>query len=176
MTNIRPAQPNDFDAIYAIWLEGIVHSFAGFDYPADLREQFHNNFATCRPPFGFWVAETVGEVVGWQSLLPCTSNPLKRHLLAESSTYVAVGTQTRGMGYALLRHALAEAGERGLQFVFGYVLAGNVRMAKLVHRCGFVLASNALTPQLPPFHSAKDLWIHTTGPVSRGATVPSIQI
>ena len=171
--NIRPALLPDFEAIYAIWLEGIAHSFAGFDYPADLHEQFHHNFAACRPPFGFWVAETDGKVVGWQSLLPCTSNPMKRHLLAESSTYVASGKQTRGVGEALLRHALAQAGPMGLQFVFGYVLAGNERMAKLVQRCGFALASDALTPRLPPFQSPKDLWIYTTGPISYDVVPPT---
>ena len=80
---IRPALPADFAPIYAIWLAGIAHSFAGFAHPADLREQFEHNFSSCRPPFGFWVAEEAGQVLGFQSLLPCTSNPLKRHLLAK---------------------------------------------------------------------------------------------
>ena len=60
---IRPATPADFNAIYAIWLEGIAHSFAGFAHPADLREQFEHTFTSCRLPFGFWVAEEAGQAV-----------------------------------------------------------------------------------------------------------------
>lgn len=30
---IRPAHPADFEAIYAIWLAGIAHSFACFARP-----------------------------------------------------------------------------------------------------------------------------------------------
>ena len=67
---IRPAQPADFEAIYAIWLAGIAHSFAGFAHPADLREQFEHTFTSCRLPFGFWVAEEAGLVLGCCSCKP----------------------------------------------------------------------------------------------------------
>ena len=138
-----------------------------------MREQFEHNFTGCRPPFGFWVVEEAGLVLGWQSLLPCTSNPLKRHLLAESSTYVAADTRHRGLGERLLRWALAEAGPGGLQFVLGWVLAGNEPMRRLVSRCGLEPANNTNTfaPQRPPLTSAKELWVYTvpaTTPPSAG--------
>jgi L-amino acid N-acyltransferase YncA len=164
MTTIRLATSADLEAIYTIWLDGIMHSFEGFEYPVDLREQFYHNFTGCFSPFAFWVAEAEGQVVGWQSLLPCTSNPLKRKLLAESSTYVTPKMQGGGTGELLLRSALQDAGRRGLQFVYGYVRHGNARLAKLVEQCGFVLTSNSLTPLVPPFASAKDLWIYTVCP------------
>ena len=140
-------------------LQAAEHS--GFAHPADLREQFEHNFTSCRPPFGFWVAEEAGQVLGFQSLLPCTSNPLKRHLLAESSTYVAAGEQDRGVGEPLLRRALAEAQTNGLQFVLGYVLAANERVVNMVERCGFASGTNLLIPQQPPFDTTKRLWVYT---------------
>ncbi|MDO7886646.1 GNAT family N-acetyltransferase [Hymenobacter cheonanensis] len=158
---IRPAAPVDFEAIYAIWLEGIAHSFAGFAHPPDLREQFHHNFATCQPPFGFWVAEEAGQVLGWQSLLPCTSNPLKRYLLAESSTYVAADVQLKGLGESLLRKALNEAGMREIQFVIGWVRTNNSGIAKMVARCGFVLTQPGFVPQVPPLTHVSNLWVYT---------------
>lgn len=167
---IRPATPADFNAIYAIWLEGIAHSFAGFAHPVDLREQFEHTFTSCRLPFGFWVAEEAGLVLGWQSLLPCTGNPLKRQLLAESSTYVAGGTRSKGVGEALLRRALAEAEARELQFVLGWVLAGNEPMRVLTRRCGFEPSSNTFTPQVPPLTSAKELWVYTV-PATLSTTI-----
>ena len=170
--SIRPAAPADFEAIYAIWLAGIEHSFAGFPHPPDLREQFHHNFATCQPPFGFWVAEEAGEVVGWQSLLPCTCNPLKRHLMAESSTYVAAGARGQGVAKPLLRHALAEARGLQLQFVLGYVLAGNVRVASLVKAVGFEVSLNTLIPQVPPYTEAKELWVYTVKDMSDNKLPP----
>lgn len=164
---VRLATPADFEAIYAIWLEGIARSFAGFERPADLREQFYQNFAACCPPFAFWVAEREGQVVGWQSLLPCTSNPLKRKLLAESSTYVASNWQGCGAGELLLRWALQDAAGRGLQFVHGYVRHGSARLARLVQECGFVLVCNFLTPLMPPYKPTKDLWIYTVPPAEQ---------
>ena len=166
MPAIRRSSPADFDAIYAIWLDGLVHSFAGFDYPADLREQFHHNFVTCRTPFGFWVAETAGNVVGWQSLLPCTSNPMKRHLLAESSTYIAPGSQSNGAGEALLRAALAWAGTAGLQFVLAYTLVSNTAVGRLYERCGFVPAGQLPPPHSPPLYGPKVFWSYAIEPVA----------
>ncbi|MFC6223778.1 GNAT family N-acetyltransferase [Hymenobacter artigasi] len=162
---IRPALPTDFDAIYAIWLDGIVHSFAEFDRPADLQEQFHDNFTTCRPPFGFWVAEVAGNVVGWQSLLPCTSNPMKRHLLAESSTYRALGSHSNGAGEALLRAALAWAGPAGLQFVLAYTLESNTAVGRLYERCGFVPTGQLPPPHSPPLYGPKIFWSFAIEPV-----------
>ena len=167
---IRPAIPADFEAIYAIWLAGIAHSFAGFAHPPDLREQFHHNFTTCQPPFSFWVAEDAKDILGWQSLLPCTSNPLKRHLLAESSTYVASGIQNNGLGESLLRWALTEAEVRDLQFVLGWILAGNERMRALVRRCHFEPSGGTFTAQVPPLTSAKELWVYTV-PANQSVTI-----
>ena len=165
MIAIRLATSADFDTIYATWLDGITHSFAGFEHPADLREQFYHNFASSHSPFAFWVAEVEGQVIGWQSLLPCTSNPLKRKLLAESSTYVTPKMQGSGAGELLLRWVLQDAGRRGLQFVHGYVRHGNTRLAKLVEQCGFVLVSDSITPRIPPLTPVKDSWIYTVCPV-----------
>ena len=170
---IRPAMNADFEAVYAIWLDGLVHSFAGFDYPANLREQFHQNFATCQPPFGFWVAEAAGKVVGWQSLLPCTSNPMKRHLLAESSTYIAPGSQLNGIGEALLRTALAWAGSAGLQFVLAYTLVSNTAVGRLYERCGFVPAGQLPRPHSPPLYGPKVFWSYAIRPVA--AVEPPLQ-
>lgn len=167
---IRPAIPADFEGIYAIWLAGVAHSFAGFAHPPDLREQFHHNFTTCQPPFGFWVAEDAKDILGWQSLLPCTSNPLKRHLLAESSTYVAADMQLKGLGESLLRQALTEAGMRGLQFVLGWVRTNNKGIAKMVARCGFVPTKHGLTPQVPPLTPANELWMYTV-PANQSVTI-----
>ena len=174
--SIRPAAPADFEAIYAIWLAGIEHSFAGFPHPPDLSQQFHHNFATCQPPFGFWVAEEAGEVVGWQSLLPCTCNPLKRHLMAESSTYVAAGARGRGVAKLLLSYVLAEAQKLQLQFVLGYVSAGNVRMASIVKAVGFELGLSPIIPEVPPYTEAKDLWIYTVKYMAYNTLPPPPQL
>lgn len=162
---IRPATPADFNAIYAIWLEGIAHSFAGFAHPADLREQFHHNFISCHPPFGFWVAEEDELVLGWQSLLPCTSNPLKRHLLAESSTYLGDGGRGRGVGELLLRRALAEARDSGLRFVVAYTLVENTRVGELYARCGFQANGRMTAAELADFYADRLLWLYAV-PVS----------
>ncbi|MGI4875551.1 MAG: GNAT family N-acetyltransferase [Janthinobacterium lividum] len=170
---IRPALPADFEPVYAIWLAGIAHSFAGFAHPADLWAQFEHNFSSCRPPFGFWVAEEAGQVLGWQSLLPCTSNPLKRQLLAEASTYVAASGQGRGVGEPLLRRALAEAAQSGLRFVLAYTLAENARVGQLYERCGF-RASGRLTATEPAdFYAERLLWLYAVPVDSSAPRIPA---
>jgi L-amino acid N-acyltransferase YncA len=160
MPIVRPASPADFEAIYTIWLEGIAHSFAGFQHPADLREQFHHNFATSHLPFGFWVAEVAGQVVGWQSLLPCTTNPLKRHLMAEASTYVTVSGQGIGVGEALLRRGQAEASLRHLRFVLAYTLTENARARHLYERCGFQPTGQLTASEPDTFYADRLLWLY----------------
>ena len=157
---IRAAIPADVGAIYAIWLEGIEKSFAGFAHPSDLREQFHHNFAACRAPFGFWVAEGAGQLLGWQSLLPCTSNPLKRNMLAEASTYVTAADRSTGVGHALLQRAQAEASAHGLRFILAYTMTANTRVGQLYQRCGFQPSGRLTTSEPDTFYAERLLWFY----------------
>ena len=142
---IRPALPADFAPIYAIWLAGIAHSFAGFAHPADLREQFEHNFTGCRPPFGFWVAEEAGQVLGWCSILPAFSHPLKRNTEAEVSTYVGIDTQKHGIGTGLMQAVFTELEGTGIECVWGFAKSDNQRSIRMCEKAGMRVCGNSTT-------------------------------
>jgi L-amino acid N-acyltransferase YncA len=136
---IRSATEADLPRVIAVWRAGAgVALGRKVEAPseAELLGHFRYRLSAATPPFGFWVYETdAGEVVGWQSLMPFENNPLERATIAESSTYVARDWARSGVGEALLRHAMVAAEDRGLTYVFGFVV--NEASVRLVEKCGW---------------------------------------
>jgi L-amino acid N-acyltransferase YncA len=105
------------------------------DDARDYRESFAEKIASQTTEFKIWVAESVqSSILGWQSLLPTQNNPAIRPFVAESSTYVAVDNEYKGVGTAIMRHALKQAERSRLQRVVGFVLASNLPMLRLFIR------------------------------------------
>lgn len=61
--------------------------------------------------------------------------------LAEVAFTVHDEFQCRGIGTWLLKRLMEVARERGVKGFVGYVLAGNVRMLNVFHRCGAPVVS-----------------------------------
>lgn len=134
---IRLAEDYDFDAIYAIWQEGI-HSSSNINME-EMRAKFHENFALRNGIYNYWVAANIdGEILGWQSLIKFSNNPLRENLHAESSTYIAKNARALGLGYLLVEHVIKEAEKTKLECIFAFIAKTNQAAAKIGKDLGFL--------------------------------------
>lgn len=138
--NIRLALEEDFETIYAIWLEGIENSFdrKAADEQA-VRQKFRSNFQERQGIFNYWVA--VGarqDILGWQSLIRYSNNPFRQNTYAESSTYIAKQARASGVGKLLLEHMLREAEKSELEYVVGFVSLTNAAARKITEETGWI--------------------------------------
>ncbi len=103
---ILPLRPEHWEAVRAIFLEGLATGDATFEEDCpDWVEWDASHLAFCR-----FVALSHGEVVGWAALTPVSERCVYAGV-AEVSVYVAAGARGIGVGSALLA-ALVEASER----------------------------------------------------------------
>ena len=124
--------PQDWDAVCAIYLEGIATRNATFEQSApDWQAWDRGHLQCCR-----LVARIGGEVLGWTALTPVSSRQVYAGV-AEFSIYVAERARGRGLGTALLK-ALIEASEReGIWTLQSGIFPENTASVALHHRCGF---------------------------------------
>ena len=136
MTIYRQAIDSDFEKLFVIWLQGIKSTFKDVTKPDDLKEQFHSVFKE-RKEHEYWVAELAGEVLGFQSFLPLSKNPLKQEYMVESSTYMNKGFLNKGIGVKLLTYTLSELQKTNIQSVAAFVISTNISVIKLAENLGF---------------------------------------
>lgn len=132
----RKAIETDLEKIFEIWLTGIESTFAGVEKPADLKQQFYSNFSE-RKDYEFWVAELEDIVIGFQSFLPLSKNPMKTEYMVESSTYIDVGFINIGIGYKLLVYALTELKTTKVHSVIAFIAATNFTTIKIAEKLDF---------------------------------------
>lgn len=131
---IRPADPADDDAIWAILKPAIE---AGDSFTADPRGGRAGAFAYWRPEGAAnFVAELDGRVVG-TSYLRSNQTGGGAHV-ANAGYCTAPEAQGRGVARALLDHSLAEARRRGFRAMqYNFVVATNTRAIDTWTRAGF---------------------------------------
>jgi len=124
--------PQDWDAVRAIYLEGIATRNATFEQSApDWEAWDQGHLPCCR-----LVARIGGEVLGWTALSPVSSRQVYAGV-AEFSIYVAEHARGRGIGTALLK-ALVDASEReGVWMLQSGVFPENNASLELCRRFGF---------------------------------------
>jgi phosphinothricin acetyltransferase len=144
---IRLAVDDDFEAIFAIWLEGISNSFDTKQFDKEhLKTKFLSNFSQRQGIFNFWVAvDSAGVIWGWQSLIKNSNNPFRENAWAESSTYISKNNRLKGLGTQLLDYAIKEAEKSSLEYVFGFVATTNDAAKKITQETGWIEVG-----QIPP--------------------------
>ncbi len=129
---IEPMIPADWEAVRAIYLEGIATGHATFETDCPGWETWD----AARLRAGRLVARAGDRVVGWAALSPVSARPAYAGV-AEVSLYVAASARGRGVGTALLR-ALVEASERaGIWTLQGSIFPENAASLALVAAAGF---------------------------------------
>jgi L-amino acid N-acyltransferase YncA len=137
---IRIASLDDLPAIVGIYNEAVEQRFATADLqPVSIdqrRAWFDEHDPSTLPIFVF---DDDGLVRGWCSLSSYRSGREAVRGTAETSYYVGRDSQRRGIGSALVQHAVRESPGLGKHVLFAILLERNQGSIRLMTRCGFEL-------------------------------------
>jgi phosphinothricin acetyltransferase len=124
--------PQDWNAVRAIYIEGIATGHATFEISAPEWENWDaEHLKSCR-----FVARLGSEVLGWAALSPVSGRCVYAGV-AEVSVYVAERARCRKIGWSLL-DALVTASEReGIWTLQAGIFPENVASTALHQRAGF---------------------------------------
>jgi phosphinothricin acetyltransferase len=134
---IRIATENDLPQVVAIYNASIPGRMATADtdpVTIESRRTWFSEFDPVRRPL--WVCESEGRIAGWLSLRSFYGRPAY-HATVETGVYCAPETQRRGIGLALLQHAVAAAPALGIRTMLGFIFGHNEPSLRLFERCGF---------------------------------------
>ena len=138
---IRDATEDDLPAILAIYNHVIATSNAVYTETAATLDERRAWFAARRAAdFPVLVADDAG-IVGFASFGDFRPWP-GYALTVEHSVYVREGAHRRGIGTALVRRLVAEAGRRGKHVMIGGVDGANVASIAMHRKLGFTEAGS----------------------------------
>ena len=129
---VRPLLPDDYDAVAAIFTEGIATGLATFETKVSSWAEWD---AAHLPEHRF-VAELDGEVLGWCAVVPYSRRTVYRGV-GEESVYVAERARGRGVGRALLEAVVESASTGGLWTLQAGIFPENEASLELHRRLGF---------------------------------------
>lgn len=135
---IRLAQPDDLPAIVDIYNQSIPSQQSTGD-TQPLRVEDRKTWFAEHSPDGhpIFVAEVNEQVAGWCSLSPYRPGRAALRFTAEISYYIALSQHRRGLGTALVEHALAACPALEIRHLFAIVLEGNQASLGLLEKMGF---------------------------------------
>ena len=129
---------NDLPAIVDIYNQSIPSKQSTGDTQPVRVEDRVTWFAEHHPEqHPIFVAEVDGQVAGWCSLSPYRPGRAALRFTAEISYYISSAFHRRGIGAALVEHALAACPALQIRHLFAIVLEGNQASLKLLEKMGF---------------------------------------
>jgi L-amino acid N-acyltransferase YncA len=132
IVSVMPLAAEHWNAVRAIYLEGISTGDATFEKTVPDWEQWdQNHLRSCRI-----VAVSEGEVVGWAALSPVSGRCVYAGV-AEISVYVAERARRRRVGLALLKRLVAESEHEGVWMLQAGIFPENTASIELHKREGF---------------------------------------
>jgi len=105
---IEPMAQADWEAVSAIYLEGIKSGSATFESELPGWEKWDSGHVSCCR----LVARMAGQVIGWAAISPVSARAAYRGV-AEVSIYVSNQAKRQGVGQALLRALIDETEKNG---------------------------------------------------------------
>lgn len=127
-----PLTRDDWDAVRAIYLEGIATGNATFEKSAPDWEQWNaGHLPTCR-----LVARAGGETLGWAALSPVSGRCVYGGV-AEVSVYVAERARGRGVGFRLLSALVAGSETNRIWTLQAGIFPENQASIAIHHKAGF---------------------------------------
>ena len=137
MTVVRPAVPDDVDAIAAIYAREVLVGFATFDLEPPPRQRWVDKLDGTTVGEHLLVAESGdGAVDGYASSSSYRPRPAYGHT-RETSVYVAPTAQGRGVGRRLYDELLARLRADGMHLALAGVALPNPASVALHEACGF---------------------------------------
>jgi L-amino acid N-acyltransferase YncA len=156
MLKIRPAEPRDSEAIWAI-LEPVVRGGEAYALPRDMSraDAIAYWFVNSQEVF---VAESDGQVIGTYYLRP---NQLGGGSHVANCGYMtAVTASGKGVATAMCSHSLEHAAERGFRAMqFNFVVSTNDSAVRLWQRFNFDIVGRVPGAFLHPVHGYVDAYV-----------------
>ena len=128
---IRDLRPDDWQAVRAIYEEGIRGGNATFETEAPSWEHWDAAHPELR-----LVAERDGSVVGWAALSPASARHCYRGV-GDVSVYVAEEARGAGLGRTLLAELVERSEQAGYWTLTAGVFPENEASIRLHNACGF---------------------------------------
>lgn len=130
--SIKPMQAADWEAVRAIYLEGMATRNATFETAAPQWEKWDATHL----PFARLVARAGATVMGWAAL-SAVSDRCCYAGVAELSIYVGAVHAGQGIGTALARAAIEESERNSVWTLQAGIFPENQASLALVKKCGF---------------------------------------
>jgi L-amino acid N-acyltransferase YncA len=129
---VTAIQPEDWDAIRAIYLEGIATGNATFQQTAPDWNQWNGAHLTCCR----LAARSETGVLGWAALSAVSRRPVYAGV-AEVSVYVAESARGQGVGSALMSSLMEASEQAGIWTLQSGIFPENTASIALHQRHGF---------------------------------------
>ncbi|MGB8004652.1 MAG: N-acetyltransferase family protein [Gaiellaceae bacterium] len=130
--DLRPLQPDDWQAVADIYWDGMRDGLATFETEVPSWETWD----AAHLPDHRLVAALLGEVVGWAALSPASGRRCYAGVV-ENSVYVARQARGLGIGRALLDTLIAGAEAAGIWTIQTSIFPENRASLALHEGCGF---------------------------------------
>ena len=135
---IRPATDKDLEAINKIYNQVIPYEMSTADmepYTMDERISWFNAYD--RSVYPVFVAETGTDIAGYFSFSPYRPRRLAMRFTSEISYFIDEKYRQKGIGSALMDHALREAPDYNFKTLIAILLAHNEASIRLLEKFGF---------------------------------------
>ncbi len=129
---LRRMADDDWEAVAAIYREGIATGDATFETGVPTREEWNRSHLDA----GRVVFAIGNSVVGWAALAPVSGRCVYGGV-AETSVYVTAAARGDGVGRVLLTALIAESEDAGLWTLQAGIFPENTASLALHERCGF---------------------------------------
>lgn len=131
---VRPAEPEDVDAIGAIYAHHVRTGVATFELEPPGRDELLRRMAAVTDAgLPYLVAVADGQVAGYAYCAPWKSRRAYRFTV-EDSVYVAPDAASRGVGGALLDSLLDECAQVGIRQVIAVIVDADAAASLALHR------------------------------------------
>jgi len=129
---IEPMQPQDWDQVRDIYLQGIATGNATFETAAPSFEAWDKKHFS----FARLVARSGPEIAGWAALSPVSERCCYAGI-GDLSVYVAAANRGAGIGRKLLQALIDESERNGLWTLQAGIFPENVASLAVHRSCGF---------------------------------------
>ncbi|MDP3495762.1 MAG: N-acetyltransferase family protein [Hyphomonadaceae bacterium] len=141
---VRPARPDDLQAITDIYAHAVIHGTASYEYDAPSLAEMRSRYeALVNAGFPYLVALAEddggeGRPLGYAYAAPFRTRPAYRFMV-EDSIYIAPDAQGQGIGKLLLTELIARCEAMGFRQMIAVIGDGDVNQAsvKLHEAMGF---------------------------------------
>ncbi len=134
---VKSMRPEDWEAVRAIYSEGLATGVATFETSAPGWEDWDNNhLPCCRLAAWSQEAGTGERLAGWAALSPVSRRKVYAGV-AEVSVYIAGWARGQGAGRMLLEALIRDSEQAGIWTLQASIFAENTASRALHRSCGF---------------------------------------